>query len=243
MPTPRLVLLCLSALAPLATVPAAAAEPGATPARTVTVAGHGEVRAAPDTATVTLGILARDPKLDVARREANRVMAALQAVARELKIPETDLRSTRLSVSPEFEGGGKTPRRLTAYRIERQLVVVLHDLERLGDLLDRGLAAGANLATDPELDSGRRAELEREALARAVADARENAATVARALGAGLGAPREVAQNGAAMPAPMQMKTLAFAAAAPAAVYQPGELSFTSDVTVSFDLVPGAAAK
>ncbi|MBS0376072.1 MAG: SIMPL domain-containing protein [Proteobacteria bacterium] len=243
MPAPRLALLYLGVLAPLAALPAAAAEPPAMPTRSVTVSGHGEVRAAPDTATVTLGILARDPKLDVARREANRVMAALQAVARELKIPDADLRSTRLSVSPEFEGGGKTPRRLTAYRIERQLVVVLHDLERLGDLLDRGLAAGANLASDPELDSGRRAELEREALARAVADARENAATVARALGASLGAPREVAQNGAAVPAPMQMKMMALAGAAAPPVYQPGELSFTSEVSASFDLVPGPAAK
>jgi len=217
----------------------------APPPHVVTVTGHGEVRAAPDRATVTLGILARAPALDVARAEANRTVAALLSVARELKVADADVRSTRLAVSPEYDfGDGKRARRLVGYSVQRQLVVELRDIDRLGELLEKGLGAGANLAGEPLLDSSRRATLEREALARAVADARANALAIASALDLGVGAVRTVTQGGAegAAPMPMQRFAAASLAAAPD-TYQPGELTFAATVTASFELLPAAAPR
>jgi len=211
--------------------------------RLVTVAGHGEVRGAPDRATVTLGILARAPTLEAARAEANRVMKSLLAVARELNVAEADVRGTRLAVNPEYDAGdGKRPRRLTGYSVQRQLIVELRDIDRLGELLEKGLDAGANLAGEPRLDSSRRAELEREALARAVADARANALVIARALGAALGNVRSVVAGGGAGPTPMPTQLYAAARrGADAESYQTGELTFAATVSASFELVPAAA--
>lgn len=215
------------------------------PPRLVTVVGRGEVRAAPDRATVTLGILARAPAVDPARAEADRVVAALLGVAHRLKVADADLHTTRLSVSPEYDfGDGKRPRRLVGYTVQRQLVVELRDIDRLGDLIEQGLGAGANLAGDAQLGSSRRAELEREALAHAVVDARANAAVIAQALDASVGAVRTVAQGGAEGPqSPMPAPRLAMAMAAAPETYQPGELSFTAAVTASFELVPAAAPR
>ncbi len=231
--------LLLAGLA--AGAPGVAAEPPEP--RQITVSGQGEVRAAPDRATVTLGILARAPALDAARAEANRVVGALLAVTRELKVADADVRTTRLSVSPEYDyGDGKRARRLTGYSVQRQLIVELKDIDRLGELIEKGLGAGANLAAEPQLDSSRRPELERDALARAVADARANAAVIARALDASVGSARAVAQAGAGGRPPVPMMRVAMAAAiAPAAAaetYQTGELTFSATVTASFDLVP-----
>jgi hypothetical protein len=223
--------------------PGLAAEPPEP--RQITVSGQGEVHAAPDRATVTLGILARAPALDAARAEANRVVGALLAVTRGLKVADADVRTTRLSVGPEYDyGDGKRPRRLTGYTVQRQLVVELKDIDRLGELIEQGLGAGANLAAEPQLDSSRRADLERDALARAVEDARANAAVIARALGAAVGSARAVTQSGAGGRPPAPVMRVAMAAAAPAAApetYQTGELSFSATVTASFDLVPGTA--
>src|SRR5690606_41228399 len=68
---------------------------------------------------------------------------------------------------------------------------ILRDLDKLGPLLERAFDLGINQVSEPQLDSSRRRELEREALAKAVEDARLNAQAVARAAGARLGAPRD----------------------------------------------------
>ena len=205
----------------------------------ITVIGHGVVHAPPDRATVTLGILVRGPALETVRADANRVTGALLAVTRELKIDDRDVRTTRISVSPEWESAdAKHARRLAGYVVERQIIVELKDLDRLGELVEKGLSAGANLASEPLLDSSRRADLEREALGRAVADARLNAAAVARALDGGVGAVHRVDQGGIA---PMPVQRMAMARVGEAATFQTGELAFDATVTASFQFVASGA--
>ncbi|HUO96693.1 MAG TPA: SIMPL domain-containing protein [Steroidobacteraceae bacterium] len=229
-----------AALAFLALAAVARAAP-ADEVRQVTVVGRGEVRAAPDRATVTLGVHATAPTVEAARGEADRVVASLLAVARGLKLADADVRATGLSVSPDYDfGDGRRTRKLLGYSVDRQVVVLLKDIDRLGELIERGLGAGANTASSPQLDSSRRAELEREALARAVGDARQNAAAIATALEATVGRVRAVRQNGAQMPGTEEVVVTAarYAGAPPAQSYQPGEIVFDATVSASFDLVP-----
>jgi len=214
--------------------------------RTLTVSGSGEVHATPDRATVTLGIQAREPTLESARATANRVVTTLLKSARDLGIADAQIRSTRLGVSPEYNyNDAKHGHPVVAYTVQRQVIIDLRDIDRLGELLERGISAGANLAGEPVLDSSHRADLEREALAKAVADARANAQVLAGALEASVGAPRSVSTGNPEAGRPfVQPMAMLRAAAAPAPeTYQSGELSFTSSVTVTFDLVPRAAAR
>ena len=234
---PRLSLIALAWLALAAVAQGAPADE----VREVTVVGRGEVRAAPDRATVTLGVHASAPTVAAARGDADRVVMALLAVTRGLKIADADVRATGLSVSPDYDfGDGRRPRKLLGYSVDRQVVVVLRDIDRLGEVIERGLGAGANTASSPQLDSSRRAELEREALARAVADARANALAIAQALEATLGRVRAVRQGGAEAPVPQEIVVTAarYAGAPPAQTYQPGEIVFDATVSASFDLVP-----
>ena len=229
----------LGALALLAAGSARAAD--AADMRLVSVSGHGEVRAAPDFALVTLGIVAREPTLTAARTEANRVIEALLQVTRDLRLPTERVRSTRISVNPEYSWNApRRERQLLAYVVQRQLIVDLRELDRLGELVERGVTAGANLVSEPALDSSRRADLEREALALAVTDARSNAAVIARTLGGSVGAARKVSSSIAALPLPMPMARVAMARAESGAApesYQSGELSFAASVSASFDLI------
>jgi hypothetical protein len=213
--------------------------------RQVTVAGHGETRALPDRATVTLGIEARAAALAAAQAEANRVMGALLAVVRGLGVADSDVHATRLTVGPEYDvGDGRRPRQLVGYAVSRELIVELRDIDRLGLLIEKGLGAGANLVAEPRLDSSRRGDLEREALARAVGDARANAEVVAQALGVRVGAARSVSAAGepplVPVPAP-RMAIASVAAPTAAETYRPGELTFTASVTASFELEPPPA--
>jgi len=232
--------LLLVGIALLAGQPAAALEPGT---RTVSVSGSGEVRAAPDEATVTLGVIARSPTAAEAQARVNKVVPALLALTHDLKIGESNVRSTDLTVDPEYRSDEKaTVQHLVGYRVERRLVVALKDLGRLGELLERSVSLGVNAIEGPELDSSRRKDLEREALALAGADAKRNAEVLATASGATIGPVRAVSMSNYAGP---RLRSIAMNAPPPppgvAESYRVGELTFSVAVDATFDLLPGAA--
>ncbi len=238
---PLLVGLALVASAPL---PLAAAEVGP---RTVTASGSGEVRSAPDQATVTLGVSARAPTIAEARARVNKGVPTLLNLARDLKVADSSVRSTELAVNPEYGWDEKrTVQHLVGYRFERRIVVDMKDIEHLGELLEKSVSLGANILNEPELDSSHRKDLERQALALAVADARRNAEVLAIAGGGTVGPAREISMAGTQAP-----RERAIYAAAPMlnmapgqapATYRVGELAFSAAVEATFDLLPAAAA-
>jgi uncharacterized protein len=208
--------------------------------RTIGVNGQGEVRAEPDRATITLGVESRKPTLGDARAEVAKTVEAVLKLTRDLKIDPKLVRSTRINVQPEYNWNQPTSERtLIGYYVARQVEVELHDLEKLGQLLERATDLGVNQMGDPRLDSSKRQELVREALAKAVVDARQNAEVIARAAGAKLGTARTINANADFTPPPMPMvRAMAMEAKQADAPYQSGEMTFNATVNVQYDLVP-----
>jgi uncharacterized protein YggE len=213
------------------------------PMRLVSVTGSGEVKAQPDMAYVTLGVEARKPTLAAARTEVNTAVERILALTRELKIEPKYVDSTRLQVQPDYRWDEKASKQvLLGYVVSRQIEVEVRDLDRLGTLLEKSVSAGANQVGEARLDSSRRKDLEREALTKAVEDARLNADTLARAAGAKLGPVQSISTTGT-MPVPMYArKAMSVAAAPPMAdeaveSYVPSEMKFTSNVSAQFELL------
>ena len=213
------------------------------PQRLVSVTGSGEVKAQPDMAYVTLGVEARKPTLAAARTEVNASVERILALTRELKIEPKFVDSTRLQVQPDYRWDEKASKQvLLGYVVNRQIEVEVHDLDRLGTLLEKSVSAGVNQLGGARLDSSRRKELEREALTKAVDDARLNADALARAAGAKLGPVQSISAAGT-MPVPMYaQKAMSVAAAPPMAdeadqSYQPSEMKFTANVSAQFELL------
>jgi len=210
--------------------------------RTIGVSGQGEVRAEPDRATVTLGVESRKPKLEDARAAVAKTVDAVLKLTRDLKIDPKLVRSTRINVQPEYNWGANNAneRTLIGYYVSRQVEVELHDLEKLGQLLEKSTDLGVNQMGDPRLDSSKRQDLTREALAKAVVDARQNAEVIAKAAGARLGNARTINANTEFTQAPQPMvRAMAMEAkAAGGAPYQSGEMTFNATVNVQYDLIP-----
>lgn len=209
--------------------------------RTIGVSGQGEVRAEPDRGTVTLGVESRKPKLADARAEVAKTVDAVLKLTRELKVDQKLVRATRINVQPEYNWNPQAnERNLIGYYVSRQVEVELHDLEKLGQLLERATDLGVNQMGDPRLDSSKRQDLVREALAKAVVDARQNAEVIAKAAGAKLGTARTINANTEFTPPPMPMvRAMAMEAkAAGGAPYQSGEMTFNATVNVQYDLIP-----
>jgi len=210
--------------------------------RTVAVSGQGEVQAEPDRASVTLGVESRKLKLEEARAEVAKTVDAVLKLTRDLKIDQKLVRSTRVSVQPEYNWDNNArERNLIGYFVSRQIEIDLRDLDKLGRLLERATDLGVNQLGDPRLDSSKRRELEREALAKAVEDARANADTVAKASGGKLGAARTISANSGVVAPPMPMMRMKAAMASEAADasqnYQSGQMTFTGNVQIEYDLI------
>jgi uncharacterized protein YggE len=209
--------------------------------RIVSVSGQGEVQAEPDQALLTIGVESRKPKLEDARAEVTKSIEAILKLTRDLKIDPKFVRATRVNVQPEYNWDANAKERnLIGYFVSRQVEVDLRDLEKLGQLVERATDLGANQLGDPRLDSSKRRDLERQALAKAVEDARLNAEAVAKAAGARLGPARTIsASSGFVQPPVPMMKTMMVRAQASdaAQTYQSGQMVFNGNVQIEYDLI------
>lgn len=212
--------------------------------RTISVSGTGTVDATPDIARLSLAVQRRNASMQVARDDTVRVSKDFLALCKKLGIPENKIRTSGLTIQPEYRWDEKTNQQVfTGYFVQRQLQVEVTDLNKLGDVIEGAIDAGVNEVSPPALDSSKAKELNRDALAAATADAKANAERVASSLGVKLGAVRTVVANGA-MPRPpmpmqeMRLQTMAMDSAGKAAAnYVPGEISFEGRVEATFDVV------
>ena len=171
-------------------------------------------------------------------------MERVLALTRSLKIDPRLVNATQVQVQPEYSWNEKDRKQvLQGYVVSRQIEVTVKDLDQLGQLLEKAVDAGVNQVGDPQLDSSRRKELEREAMARAVQDARLNAGTLATAAGVKLGPVRNLNGQTSAMPVPMYRRQpvamSADVAAAPPETYQAAEMKFNATVSAEYDLITG----
>jgi hypothetical protein len=211
--------------------------------RTVTVTGSGTVVAQPDKAQVLMTAQKSNADLDQAREDVAAVTQRCLDLTRKLGIDAKKVRTTGLIVNPEYRWEQQTSRQiLVGYLVQRQIEVELADLDKLGELMEGAVRAGVNNVSPPQLDSSKRPELNRQALAAAAKDAEANARIIAETLGAKLGALRELTAGGAMPPPPPIPMLKAGVAMAEAAMdrgaetYTPGSLQFEATVNATFDL-------
>ncbi|NNF60102.1 MAG: SIMPL domain-containing protein [Gammaproteobacteria bacterium] len=211
-------------------------------ARTVTVSGNGEVSVEPDRAQVNLSVMIRSDQQQSAQREVDDTVEAVLRLTDKLGIPRKDVRTTRLNINPEFRWDKNTnERKISGYMVQRTVEINLKDLEKLGDLMHRATQAGVNQVSAPALGAEDEDKHRRDALAKAAEDARLNAETLARTLGAKLGKVRRITSSDVIhqppVPMPrMESRAMMADAGGAAETYTPGEIKFSAGVTVEFDL-------
>jgi hypothetical protein len=99
-------------VAGMLSLPALAADP-----HTITMSGHGEVKAVPDIAILNAGVTTNAPTAAAALSANSVRMNQLFEALRKLGIPDRNIQTTGFSVSPQYSNGdGNNPRRLTGYQ-------------------------------------------------------------------------------------------------------------------------------
>jgi uncharacterized protein YggE len=203
---------------------AGAQEPGSTD-DTVIVTGTGTVKAVPDEAQMSFGVETRRATAQAAVAAngdaMRRVIDALrQAGAREIA-------TQWVSVYPYTADDGS----VQGY-VASNSVSAVSDVEDAAALIDAAAAAGANQVSGPGLTSSNAETLYRQALAKAVDEARVHADVLARAAGRSLGPITTIVESGA-QPGPLYDRAEAAASSTPIV---PGEQETTATVSVTFSL-------
>lgn len=224
--------LCLISIptAASAQTPAASSE-----GPVVVTVGEGTVKRAPDRAWVTIAAesRARSPQ------EAQRLNAdAMSAVLQKLKsagLAADAIRTTAYDLQPEFDYANNR-RTLRGYVARNSVEVRVDDLQRLGEILEGAVTAGATTVSGVRFDVKDRTSAEREALRLAVADARGRAD--AAASGAGVKVERVLKieeQHGVSIPPPQPRLTMMRESAQVSGEppISPGEIEIRATVTLT----------
>jgi uncharacterized protein YggE len=233
-------LLAAAVMLSAMTVPLAA-QTATVPGPQIVTTGMGEAHVTPDRATIMVGVESRASTAAAAGAETARKQKAILDTLKALGLGSDQLSTTNYSVYPQM--GPTTPNnpvpRVTGYTVSNNVRVDVRRIEDVGKLIDAALAKGANEISSLQFTSSKADSVRRVALATAVADARADAETLARAAGGSLGSIVEITTT-AMSPRPILYDTRMQVSAARAMVptpIEPGEQTLNAMVTVRWSFI------
>ncbi|HET8613595.1 MAG TPA: SIMPL domain-containing protein, partial [Sphingomonas sp.] len=144
---------------------------------------EGEVTRAPDIATVTAGVVTQAATAQAAMQENAQRMAAAVAALKRAGVADADIRTSSLSLQPQYRYGENQPPVITGYQATNQLSVVFHDIKRAGPILDALVGQGVNQISGPDFALEHPDQALDEARAQAMRKARARAELYAKAAG------------------------------------------------------------
>lgn len=223
---------------------AAAAQEPATPvaefsASTFSLSAYGEVRVAPDMATINIGVSTEAPSASQAMAQnavqMNQVMAAL----RRAGIEEKNIQTSSLNLNAQYTYRDNEPPVLRGYQATNQVTVRVMDLDRLGSAIDAVVAAGSNQINGISFGLSDPTEAENQARLDAVKALRAKADLYAQATGMRISRLVNLSEGGGySPPPPMPMPVARFAAADAKTSVSAGELSVRVDITGLYQVTP-----
>lgn len=206
----------------------------AAPPRILTMTGSATAKGAPDMADISAGVSSDAPTAAAALAANSAAMTRLFAALDRAGVGRRNIQTSNFNVSPVYSnpGPGVQPR-LTGYRVNNEVHVILEDITRVGATLDALVAAGANQMNGLSFAIKEPAPLQAKARADAVADARLRAQQYAAAAGVTLGPIQSISEGGAEPPRPMYRMAAMAAAPTPIAA---GEESVNASVTIVWEI-------
>lgn len=203
---------------------------------TITVTGEGVVTAAPDLATVSLGVTTQGATAAEAMAANSASLTAVLERVKAAGVEDRDIQTSTLNLNPNWSNSdGSSMPVIQGYVATNTLSIRVRDLGKLGPILDAAIADGANTLNgvsfglaepDPAMDDARRA---------AVAEARARAELLTGAAGVGLGRIVSISESGGYAP-PMPMYRMEAAMADAPVPVAGGEVGVTAQVTITWEI-------
>jgi len=233
--------LALLALLVLTGLPAAAADAPALRPATLTVSGDGSVTRAPDRVMVAFRIESIEPQAARATAENSTVSNALHDALTRLGIAPAAIATTSYAISYNPrppQPNPDLPQRY-GYIVDRIVEVTVDRTDTAGAIVDAGVSAGVTGVNGVSFELRDPRAAYRAALTAALADAQDQARTLASAAHLRLVRILDIAPAGRLpQPVPLLAGTARMALAAAPTQIDPGNLTAHANVTVRYQIAP-----
>lgn len=223
---------------------------GLTATNTISVSGHGEYLAVPDTAEFTFSVVSDKAAVADAQADATAKANAVSAYLKSAGIADADIQTTDYSVTPQYSydqkacppgiycpSGNQT---LTGYEVNQTTTVKVHDTTKAGDLLAGVGSKGASNVSGLNFTFSDPNAVQAQARDKAIVDAKSKADALAKSLGVSLVRVVSFQESaGGDYPRPMYA-TMASGATDSAKSVAPdisvGQNNTTDDVTITYEI-------
>ena len=229
---------------------------GSAEVNTITLSGHGEVKAVPDIATIYFTIREEGKTVKEAQEKVAIIEKKALDFLRANKIAEKDIQTTGASFNPKYEYSydtkvlmpqsdliypprpGKTI--IVGYEAYESLTVKIRNTDEAGKIIEGLGTLGVTELSGPNFTIDDEDALQREARKKAIDEAKEKAQILAKDLGVRLGRVVSFSESGN-YPIPMYSKAMMLEVGGGADVSAPAELpvgenTITSDVTITYEI-------
>ncbi len=204
--------------------------------RLITVTGEGQVAAAPDMATVSLGVTSEAKTSAEAMADNAAQMQKMLDSLTAAGIAAEDVQTNGLSLSPRWSqpAPNSGEREISGFIARNSVMVRVRELGALGDVLGASVDQGANQLNGLSFGLSDPKEKTDAARRDAVIDARAKAMLYAEAAGVDLGDVVSISEQGSYAPRPRMMETAAMARdSIPIAE---GEVTVSATVTIVYEI-------
>ena len=208
-----------------------------TPRPTLSVDGQGTGTAAPDIATVTIGVTTQGKDAAKAQNDNAWVSNQIQAAVRGLGIEEKDIQTRNYSFYPNYSTDKDHRNEVTGYTVNNSVIVVVRDIKLTGKVIDAALSNGANEINSLDFSASDTKAVREVALLNAIQDARDKADIIAKGLGKRIVGIQNVSESTGYIETRRFGGNMLMAVAKDAATpITPGSLSLTANVHIDFIL-------
>jgi len=220
---------------------------GSGEANTITITGHGEVKAVPDIANIYLTIRQEGQTVKEAEDKVAVVEKKVLDYLRTNGVLEKDIRTENASFNPkyEYQTKGTTPvyypppgkQVIVGYEAYESLSVKVRNPDNAGKIIEGVGALGVTELSGPNFTIDDQDTLEAAARKAAIADAREKAQALAEDLGVRLGRVASFSESSYPVPIYARAELMSADAGVPKVAELPkGENTITSDVTITYEI-------
>lgn len=207
----------------------ASQSPAASPAGGISIQGEGRATVVPDQVEVWLGVSVKAAALEEAQKDASARMGRVMEKLTSLGLPKGQIKTVRFTIFPQYSQNQV----LTGYQVDNIVSAKTKAIDKVGELLDGVVAAGANRVESISFTVADPKPLTVKAREDAMADAKAKAEQLARLAGVRLGRPTLVAERVAGTP-PMPLGLGGGGKLALATPISPGEMEITVNVQVTY---------
>ncbi len=204
--------------------------------RAISISGHGEVRAVPDLAVVSIGVTTQATTARDALDANTKSMRSLLDTLKTAGVDARDMATSNFSVNPRMDYGRENnqPGKVVAYDVNNMLTITVRNIDELGGLLDVAVTSGSNTVNGISFSVSKPDAMLDEARKQAVADARHKADIYASAGGFTIGNILSLTEGSASPPPPVMYQAKA-ERAGDVPIAQ-GEQALSIDVSITYEI-------